>query len=117
MVLQPSPKKMTEVTDWVFSELKAALPPGLSKLTFKAWLSYLYEDLELVLDMTAPSYEQVITVIGRATILEEMNKVVHFLTILYFLKGIAIAPKGRWTYLDFLDTKDEVASSISEKLQ
>ena len=108
---------MTDVPNWVFSELQEALPPGLSRFLFKAWFSSLYGDLELTINMTEPSYDQLLRAIGLAFFPMGMDIVVQFLTILYFLRGISNAPSGRWTYLDFLDAKATIAPQITAALQ
>ena len=117
MVLKSLPIRMTDVPDWVFSELKEAIPPGLTKLLFKAWFSYLYGPLDLVTTMTPPPYEQVIYAIGRVSFPGLQDTVVQFLTILYFLRGIAAYPQARWTYMDFLDSKASSSNEITQALQ
>ena len=117
MVLAPVPTQISEIPNWVFSQLKEALPPTLNHPTFQMWLSYLYEGLTLVTSMTAPSPEQVILIIGRATILRDMDTVAQFLAILSFIRGLAVVPNGRWTYLDFLDRRSAVVPEIYASLQ
>ena len=71
----------------------------------------------MVSEMNKLPYTQVVTVIGTAFSATSQETVIQFLAILHFLRDIAIAPQGRWTYLDFLELKDTVVQEITDSLK